>query len=134
MHRPDRSGRLPKRERLRVFLERFQERLPAASFEEAYSLLVSTLNEVEDELTDIPYDPERWKQDGRLYPPFQDSWRSVPGFAGVTRMRSIGHNTFIATNGAVEIRLATEGSGPPDENSSPIFGVPGEDGRGVWDR
>lgn len=126
--------RPPKHVRLQVFLERYRSRLPVASFEQAYGLLVATLNEVENELTDIPYNPDRWMEDGRLYPPLQDGWRAVPGYPAVTRMRSVSHNTYIAANGAVEIRLASDPVAPPDANSTPVFAVPGADGKGVWDR
>lgn len=134
MDRPQRRDPPPKSERLRVFLERYRKRLPAASFEQAYGLLVTTLNEVEDELTGIPNEPDHWMDDGRLYPPQQDSWRSVHGYPGLTRMRSVGHNTYIAANGAVEIRLASDPVAPPGANSTPLFGVAGKDGKGVWDR
>lgn len=130
-HKVDYPSKL---ERLQVFLERYQSRLPAASFEQAYELLVKTLNEVEDELTDIPYDPDHWKEDGRLYPPFQDSWRAVHGYPALTRMRSVRHNTYIAANGAVEIRLASDPIAPPDVNSTPLLAVSGKDGKGAWDR
>jgi len=93
--------------------------------EEALGVLSTTLNEVEDELAGILYNPERWQTDGRLYPPLPDSRRPVPGRPDVTRWRSKGHNTYIRENGAVEIVSVREGE--------IVFHAPGRDGRGVWD-
>ena len=93
--------------------------------EEALAVLSTTLNEVEDELAGILYNPERWQTDGRLYPPLPDSRRPVPGRQDVVRWRSKGHNTYIRENGAVEIVTVREGES--------VFRAPGRDGRGVWD-
>lgn len=99
--------------------------MPAASGEEALTVLSATLNEVEDDLAGIPYNPESWQVDGRLYPPLPDSRRSVPGRPDVTRWRSKGHNTYIRENGAIEIVTLPKGES--------VFHAPGRDGRGVWD-
>jgi hypothetical protein len=99
--------------------------LPVTSGEEALAVLSTTLNEVEDELAGIPYNPERWQTDGRLYPPLPDSRRPVPGYPDVTRWRSKGHNTYIRENGAIEIATVPKGE--------LVFQAPGRDGRGVWD-
>lgn len=112
-------------ERLSEFFRRLTQRLPVSSGEEALAVLSATLNEVEDELARIPYNPERWKADGRLYPPLPDSQRPVPGCPDVTRWRSKGHNTYIRENGAIEIATVPQGE--------PVFRAPGLDGRGVWD-
>lgn len=111
--------------RLAEFFRRLTQRLPFSSGDEALSVLTSTLNEVEDELTGIPYNPERWATDDRLYPPLPDSRRSVPGRPDVARWRSKGHNTYIRDNGAIEIVAVPEGQ--------LVFRAPGRDGRGVWD-
>lgn len=87
-------------------------------------MLTSTLNEVEDAWTGIPYNPESWATDGRLYPPLPDSRRPVPGYPEVTRWRSKAHNVYIRENGAIEIIRV------PDD--AIVFRVPGRDGRGVW--
>ena len=43
--------------RLAVFLDRLRVAPPAGTFDEAFRLIEAVLNEVEDELTNIPYDP-----------------------------------------------------------------------------
>jgi GGDEF domain-containing protein len=112
-------------ERLKEFFRRLAERLPAASRDDAFNLLTATLNEVEDELTRIVYNPESWAMDGRLYPPLPDSRRSVEGWQDITRWRSKGHNTFIRDNGAIEIVRIPDGT--------VVFQAVGQDGRGVWE-
>jgi hypothetical protein len=86
--------------------------------------LVSILDAVEDDLSGIPNNPESWKTDGRLYPPQPDNRFPVPGHSEVTRLRTRGHNVFIATNGAIEIQEARTGT--------VVFSKAGFDGRGVW--
>lgn len=61
---------------------------PASSAEQALELLASVLNQVEDELSGIPFQPERWQNDGRMYPPLADSARDVEGRPELTRYRS----------------------------------------------
>jgi hypothetical protein len=95
----------------------------AASSEEALDLIASTLTAVEDELTEIPADFTRWMTDGRMYPPQPDSRREVPDYPQVTRYRSRAHNTFIASNGAIEIR---------DLADQVLFRKAGADGKHVW--
>lgn len=112
-------------QRLEEFFRRLAQRLPASSAEGALTILVSTLNEVEDELTGIPYNPESWATDGRLYPPLPDSRRPVPGCPDLARWRSRGHNTYIRDNGAIAIVRVPDGA--------TVFEAPGRDGRGVWE-
>jgi hypothetical protein len=113
----------PKAVRLSEFFQRLEDASPAASAVEAFELVSSILNAVEDELTDIPADPERWMTDGRMYPPQLDSRRDVPDHPSVTRYRSRRHNTFISANGAIEIRDITD---------QVLFRKSGADGNHVW--
>jgi hypothetical protein len=112
-------------ERFEEFLRRLSAAPPAKTFEEAYIQLFNILNEVEDEMTSVPYDPENWQSDGRLYPPLRDSIRSVPAHPSVKRFRSRGHNTFIGDNGSIEIQVVS--------SKVTVFSKSGDDGRKVWE-
>jgi hypothetical protein len=94
---------LPKRERLRIFLERLKSALPVNSADEALTLLSSILNAVEDEFSGVPSNPSLWKTDGRMYPPQEDCRRNVPNRPSLRRYRSVSHNTFIGLNGSIRI-------------------------------
>jgi hypothetical protein len=113
-----------KADRLREFLRRLGAAGPAGTAEEALALIEATLTGVEDELTDTPADPDKWMTDGRMYAPQGDSRRAVVGNDHVTRFRSRAHNTFIATNGALEICTI---------DGVVLLRKPGTDGRHVWD-
>jgi len=58
-----------------------------------------------------------------MYPPQVDSRRDVPEHPEVTRYRNRAHNTFVRTNGAIEIR---------DLGGEVLFRKAGADGDYVW--
>ena len=95
---------LSRDERLELFFIRLAESPAAATPEEAYQLLCDTLNEVEEEHSGVPFNPDTWRSDGRLYPPQLDSIRSVPDIPSAKCYRSKGHDSIIGPNGAIEIR------------------------------
>jgi hypothetical protein len=111
-------------QRLAEFFRRLAAADPVDSVEAALDLIAKTLNEVEDDLTSIPYDPDAWDTDVRMYPPCEDAARSITGHPAVRRYRNKRHNTFVRANGAFEIQR--------------LDGVvqvsrPGRDGPGVWE-
>lgn len=110
-----------KDERLAEFFRRLGEAPSVGSAAEAIQLLARTLNDLEDEMTDIPADTTTWATDGRMYPIQEDNWRDEPN--GNQRGRSRSHNTFIGRNGAIEIRLVSSGA--------LVFSKPGVDGQGL---
>ena len=75
-------------------------------------------------MSDVPFDPSKWQSDGRMYPPQDDSERAVPEHPNVRRFRSRRHNTYIAMNGALEIRTI---------DGDVLLSKTGADGRSVWD-
>jgi hypothetical protein len=111
--------------RLVVFYERLQASSPAGTREEAYDLLCSILNAVEDEHSGVLNNPQNWQTDGRLYPPQQDRVYTVPGFPEVIRYNSFKHDTFVGSNGAIEVRSIATGVVQ--------FAKPGANGKGVWE-
>jgi hypothetical protein len=117
---------IAKEERFAEFCRRLQREQPARTFLEAYEQLCRVLDQVEDELTSIPCNPDNWQSDGRMYPPQPDSIRAVEGYPRVHRFRSRGHNTFIGVNGSIEIQTAS--------SEQVILRKLGEDGRGVWEQ
>ncbi len=91
-----------KDERFQEFIKRLEETEPVGSDEEAFQMLSNILNDVEDELSNIPYSPSQWMNDGRMYPPQLDNKRAT-GNPEVDRYRSKQHNTYFGSNGAIKI-------------------------------
>lgn len=114
---------LSKAERLQEFYRRLSGAPAGSSAAEALELVRKTLNAVEDELSGVPYNIATWRTDGRMYPPLDDAAR--PDRPGVTRYRSLGHNTYIGANGSIEIRSV--------KDNAVMFGKPGQDGKELKD-
>ena len=91
-----------KGERLLVYFTRMSNSQPATSHDEAM-LLLEMLNEIENELSEIPYDPDEPGTDGRMYPPNAMFRYKLWERSGVQCYRQAGHATFVADNGAIEI-------------------------------
>ena len=111
-----------KRIRLAEFFRRLAVAPAASTHDEAYRQVCETLNAVEDELTGIVFDPASWMTDGRMYPAQPDSIRPVKGRPDLKRYVSLGHNTIIGPNGAIEIRLL---------DGTSVFQKPGADGASI---
>jgi hypothetical protein len=115
---------ISKAKRLQEFLKRLQIAPPASSADEAFPLLATTLNTVEDELSGVPNHPGNWKTDGRLYPPQEDRRVKCPERPSLRKYRSIGHFTFFGTNGSIRIETF---------EGKVILDKPGQDGRKTHD-
>ena len=123
----EKATKLTQAERVAEFLKRLGGARPAASHDEAFELVRATLNALEDQFSGVAFDPDKHLTDGRLYPPQQNSRRSVPGRDDVVRYRSRGHNTLIASNGAIRIEKIGKGG----ELSICCLDKPGADGKTV---
>jgi hypothetical protein len=110
---------LSKLERLAVFLARLQRCMPASNSAAAYALVTRELDNVENELSETPANPQLRETDGRLYPPQADSAIEVPDRNDLKRYRSRRHNTWIGANGAIRIE---------DLDGVLLLSKPGSDG------
>jgi hypothetical protein len=119
---------LPKLQRLELFFDRLRAKESAVDHDAAMALLSNTLNGVEDEFSGVAYNPEEPGTDGRMYPPNERFRYPIWERVGVRCYRQVAHATFVAENGAVEIRARTRG-----ELGRIIFEKPGRDGRRVSD-
>lgn len=113
---------LPKKERLRIFIERLSLAQPTTSADDALELVAEVLNAVEDEHSGVPNNPEAWKDDGRMYPPQENNRREVPDRPSVRRYRSARHNTLIGSNGSIRIE---------EVGGAVLLDKPGRDGRRI---
>jgi hypothetical protein len=96
---------MQKKERFLLFIERLKTSSPANSFETGRCLVDDCLNFVEDLYSGMPYNPEQWLTDGRMYPPADDSERKSTS-EKVRRFRTRNHYLEIGDNGAIRILLA----------------------------
>lgn len=94
---------MTKRKRLALFFRRLDAAAPVNSAAAALQLLTDTLNAVEDEFSGVTLNPLLWESDGRMYPPQEDSRRSVAGRPSLRRYRHAEHNTFLGVNGSIRI-------------------------------
>jgi hypothetical protein len=92
---------MEKSERFRLFIRALKSAPRASSTAEALELIRSTLNRIEDEHSGTSFAPERWRDDGRLYPPEEDAARPIGN--SLIEYRSFAHSTYIGANGAFEI-------------------------------
>lgn len=115
-----------KTERLAEFFQRLQGLAPASSFEEAYQQLCGTLDQVEDEMSGLPNEPERWMTLDRMFPPQSDRMSRVAG-CDVERFDNLRHITYISANGAIEIRWKRRKGGAIETHLSKV----GADGKSI---
>lgn len=114
----------PKAKRLQEFLQRLKAAPPANSAEKALELLAEILNAVEDEFSGVPFRPEHWRTDGRMYPPQEDSRVKFPERPSLRKYRNKGHYNYIGSNGSLRIDML---------EGTVLLDKPGQDGRKTSD-
>jgi hypothetical protein len=119
---PPHSGVLSKQERLKVFFKRLASAAAAETADDALALLTGILNCVEDEFSGVPFKPEPWSDDGRMYAPTGKNERSSVDRPWLRRFRSAKHITLIGMNGAIRIE---------DLTGTALFEKAGSNGRHV---
>lgn len=112
-----------KTERLREIYRRLGEAPAARTFAEMRGQLDDIINAVENQLTRIPYDPQNWQADGRIYPVQDDKVFDVAEHPRMTLLRARKNLIYIGDNGSIEIQNAF---------GDVIIRKPGSDGLGVW--
>ncbi len=115
-----------KRDRVDAIMVRLKAATPAASADEAFKLVNAVVDAVENEMTDIPYDPAAAEQtvtDGRMYGPHPKFAADYRGRSDLTRYAHTAHDTFIQANGAILIRVRR----PP----TVLVSKPGADGKEI---
>src|SRR5437667_11624202 len=93
---------MERRERIELCIKKLREAPPAASYQGVRSLLEETLNQIEDLHSGVPYNPDAWKEDRRLYPPADDYELRSP-YEGIRVFRTLGHYVLFGSNGAIKI-------------------------------
>lgn len=79
---------------------------------------------LEDEFSGVPFRPENWRTDGRMYPPQEDSRMKCPEHPSLRKYRNKGHYNFIGSNGSIRIETL---------NAEILLDKPGQDGREAHD-
>lgn len=85
------------------FIRRLHAAPACGTFADAFALLADTLDDVENLLSGVPFDPANPRHDGRMYPPQADAYRPVAGRSDIHRYRSRQHNSYFSDDGAILI-------------------------------
>jgi hypothetical protein len=88
--------------RFALFLAELEKAPAAHDQASARALLGDIMNRIEEAHSGVPYDPEKWMTDGRMYPPHDDFEQPCP-LAGAVLFHSLGHAILFASNGAIRI-------------------------------
>ena len=110
-------------QRFALFLAALEAAPSARDRVSARLLLAETMNRIEEAHSGVPYDPENWMTDGRMYPP-QDDQEKVSPIAGTSMFFSLKHRIWIGANGAVRIERRL----PPNPGFVELD-KPGSDGK-----
>jgi hypothetical protein len=111
--------------RFELFLQRLKQQAAVTSADAARDLMESCLNQVEDEHSGVPFAPQNWQTDGRMYPP-QDDRERASGKPAIRRFQTRGHWIEFGDNGAIRISAALP-------SRAVVLDKPGADGRAIQD-
>jgi len=114
---------MEKRARLDEFLRRVTEAPAAGGADEALGLLTEILTAVEDEHSGVPNEPTGPRADERMFAPIERYHFAIEGRPDLDGYRQKVHDTIIAGNGAILIRVR--------KTLKTVFEKPGLDGRKV---
>jgi hypothetical protein len=112
--------------RLGEILQRLRKAAPFGKAFDARLALEEIINDVEDEMSGIPADPNAATAvvaDGRIYPP-HDRFQISSGNADIVTFRQKGHRTSFGKNGSILIVSAV---------GATVLDLPGVDQRTVTD-
>lgn len=93
---------MDQKHRLALFLAELEQAPAAHDVASARALLEDIMNRIEEAHSGVPYDPEKWMTDDRMYPPHDDFEQPCP-LAGAVLFHSLGHAIWFAANGAIRI-------------------------------
>jgi hypothetical protein len=93
-----------KRQQVQELYRRLQTSKPANTDEEALLLIAQLMKEIGDEMTNEPYDPTRWKDHDRIYPPQGDREQTPSGVEGARVFWTLAHEVIVGFNGAIVMR------------------------------
>ncbi len=96
---------LSRGKRLKEFYKRLKALSPASSADEAIENITRTIDEVEDELSGIPRNPnpDMTTNNGRMYPPQADNIIPDPDVSGGYIVRTAKQKIYISPDGGIRI-------------------------------
>jgi|SRR6185436_15773576 len=98
------ANRELKRRQVEELYRRLEAAKAAKTDEEAFSLIAQLMREIGDQLTDDPYDPSKWKEHDRIYPPQLDREDIPSGIEGARLFQTVAHQVIVGRNGAITMR------------------------------
>jgi hypothetical protein len=109
-------------DRLDLIFDLIMAREPTGDWEGARRLLATAFNEIEDQHSDVPYNPDNWESDGRFYPPHDDFMVNSAN-PRVKVFHSRKHRIFFGINGSIRIQVRRG-----EDRNNIVLDKPGQDG------
>jgi hypothetical protein len=93
-----------KRRQVEELYRRLEASKSAQNDEEALALIAQLMKEIGDEMTNEPYDPTKWREHDRIYPPQGDRERRPSEVDGARVFWTLAHEVIVGFNGAIVMR------------------------------